>query len=194
MKNHLIWSDQSPSVLLKEQTISNWTDFLHYIKMLPYGRNADRNIPALVLKEKKGSCSSKHALIKIIADQNHIPNVALILAYYRMNKHNTPGTKAVLEHYKLHSIPEAHCYVKIDGKRYDFTHQHATIEMIKNDIISEQEMEPAQCGDAKIISHKDYINQWCGENTPAYSPEEIWKIREECIRNIETSESTNNQV
>ena len=41
------------------------------------------------MKENKGTCSSKHAFLKKVADWNNIKNVKLILGMYQMNELNT---------------------------------------------------------------------------------------------------------
>ena len=59
--------------------IDTWEDLLIYVKNISYGRNANREDLSLVLKENKGTCSSKHAFLKEIANLNKIPNVKLII-------------------------------------------------------------------------------------------------------------------
>jgi hypothetical protein len=44
-----------------------------YLQTLPYGRTADRADFRTVLREGKGTCSTKHALLASIADEQHLP-------------------------------------------------------------------------------------------------------------------------
>lgn len=94
---------------------------MKYIHSLPYGRNANRHDFSLVLKEKKGTCSSKHALLREVAALNDVPNVRLIIGMYKMSEHNTPNIGDGLSKSGLDYIPEAHCYLMIDKKRVDLT-------------------------------------------------------------------------
>ena len=58
--------------LAKSKGAYTWNCLLDYIKNLPYGRNSNRTDFSLVFTEHKGTCSSKHALLKQLADTNKI--------------------------------------------------------------------------------------------------------------------------
>ena len=91
-----------------------------YVWRLPYGRNSDRSDYRLVLKENRGTCSTKHALLANLAQEHEHP-VELLLGIYGMNEHNTPGVGSVLRKYGLDFVPEAHCYLSYLGERVDLT-------------------------------------------------------------------------
>jgi len=76
--------------LAKSNGINTWNELTEFIKNLPYGRNKNRTEFGLVLSEKRGTCSSKHAVLKSIADLNNIPNIDLVVGIYRMTQMNTP--------------------------------------------------------------------------------------------------------
>src|SRR5215471_3539690 len=61
-----------------------------YVRDLPYGRNAATSDMLAVLNERKGTCSTKHALLKALADEQGLP-IRLMLGIYEMNARNTPG-------------------------------------------------------------------------------------------------------
>ena len=67
-----------------------------FVKELAYGRNADKNNLASVFADNCGTCSTKHALIKRLADENNFETVKLIVGLFRMNKINTPEISATL--------------------------------------------------------------------------------------------------
>lgn len=71
----------------------DWNTLLQGVQNIPFGRNRSRADFSLVLKENRGTCSTKHALIKEIADLNKIEHVELMLGIYKMNDQNTPGIK-----------------------------------------------------------------------------------------------------
>jgi hypothetical protein len=100
------------SLQLRQKNIINWQDLTTKIKALPYGRNDNREDLEIVWKEQKGTCSSKHAFLKYVADLNSIPNVKLMLGIYKMNHVNTPKIGDVLIKKHLDYIPEALCYLK----------------------------------------------------------------------------------
>lgn len=165
---------------LLELGISNWNDVLLHVKNIPYGRNSNREDLSLVLKENKGSCSSKHAFLKEIANQNNIPNVQLIIGIYKMNESNTKiGT--ILSENSIDYIPEAHCYLNINGERLDYTTRSSNFEKLKNDILEEIEIEPYQVGEFKIKYHQNFIKKWLSNSNATITFDQLWAIREQCI-------------
>ena len=153
---------------------------LEEIKSLPYGRNSDRSDYTLVPIEKRGSCSTKHAYIKSMATQKGWRNVKLILCIYLMNAENTPGVASVLNKHHLTEIPEAHTYLEIDGALADITGLAEGGSSFIDAVIQKEEIHPKQIGDYKISYHKKFITNWA--KTSKHSAEQIWEIREECIR------------
>lgn len=177
-------STDSSTALLKSKGIDSWLELLTYIQELPYGRNTNRSDLGLVLVERKGTCSSKHAFLKMIAERNSIPNVRLILGLYRMNAENTPGLGNTLDEYGLDFIPEAHCYLKIADSRMDLTTSRSEISRIEIDILEEQEIDYEQVVDFKTAYHKEYLRKWLFETGSDIRFEQLWRIREQCIQNL----------
>jgi hypothetical protein len=165
---------------LLELGILNWNDVLTHVRDIPYGRNSNREDLSLVLKENKGSCSSKHAFLKEIANQNNIPNVQMIIGIYKMNESNTKIGNILSENF-IDYIPEAHCYLNINGERLDCTTGSSSFEKIKNDLLEEMEIDPYQVGEFKIKFHQDFIKKWLIGTESSFSFNEIWTIREKCI-------------
>lgn len=164
--------------------IETWEELTEFVKALPYGRNSNRTELVLVIEEKKGSCSSKHALLKKVADLNNIKDIQLMLGIYRMNQENTPKIGTVLFDCPVDYIPEAHCYLKINGKRTDMTSNHSEFGKIENDIIQEIEILPYQVAEFKVDYHKQFLKRWILENQIEITFNEIWSIREKCISNL----------
>src|SRR5580700_6606875 len=91
-----------------------------YVQALPYGRNTHPSDLLIVLTEKRGTCSTKHALLRRLAIEQNL-DIALVLGIYEMTEENTPGVGAVLAKYGLAILPEAHCYLRAAGRRIDVT-------------------------------------------------------------------------
>jgi hypothetical protein len=169
--------------LIHSKGITTWENVLELVRTIPYGRNANRDDFSLVLKENKGTCSSKHALVAAIAIENKIPDVTLLIGMYKMNQSNTPiGT--MLSESNIDYIPEAHCYLKINGIRVDLTTTGSSFDKIKNDLLEEVVIQPNQVGDFKIEYHKEYLKKWISETQQKYNFDEIWAIREKCIQKL----------
>lgn len=162
----------------------NFEELIEKVKHIPYGRNSNRTDFSLVLKENKGTCSSKHAFLKDYADQNQIENVKLFIGLFKMNEQNTPKIAPLLSNYNLEYIPEAHCYLKIDGNVVDVTSETSFYENIKNDILEEIEIEPNQVSEFKINYHKNFIGNNLTSFNKSKTFNEIWSIREQCIEKL----------
>lgn len=166
----------------------NFDTLIEKVKHIPYGRNSNRTDFSLVISENKGTCSSKHAFLKDYADKNNITNIELTIGIYKMNEQNNQiGT--TLSENNIDYIPEAHCYLKINGEVVDVTNPSSDFNKIKNDILEEITIEPNQVSDFKVNYHKAFIQNWIIENKISYSFEEIWAIREQCIENLSKTNS-----
>jgi len=170
------------SKLFNESGIHSFSEAMHYVKNLPYGRNFNRKDFTLVLKEQKGSCSSKHALLKLLADENNHSDVQLTLGIFRMNGNNTPKVAITLEKFGLEYIPEAHNYLKIQDEIYDCTTQNSSEINFVNNLLKELEIRPKDVISKKIEIHQEFLKNWCKKYNLNFN--EIWKIREQCIADL----------
>jgi len=91
-----------------------------HVSHLAYGRNNDASDAMVVLSEQRGTCSTKHALLRRLAFEQQLP-VKLMLGIFEMSGKNTPGVGSVLKKNGLESLPEAHCYLRAGGRRIDAT-------------------------------------------------------------------------
>lgn len=166
-------------LLLGAETFS---DACAYVKSLPYGRNEDKRDAFALFKDKQGTCSTKHAALKRVADENGLNEVELITGMYKMNGMNTPGTAKVLWYYKLEYIPEAHNYLKVGGERFDFTFPRSEAAVFENDLLEETAIQPHQVTDYKVALHKNFLSRWLESNKEInLTLSRLWEIREECI-------------
>lgn len=154
-----------------------------YIQALPYGRNSSRTDPLIVIREHRGTCSTKHALLARLAVEQRL-EIALVIGIYRMGERNTPGVGRVLAASGLDYVPEAHCYLRYRAERIDVTREIADVsaEPIAR-FLHEEEISPEQIGDYKIALHQRWIREWMAspDARRGLSFDELWKIREACI-------------
>lgn len=156
---------------------------VEYIRNLPYGRISDPSNCALVLIEERGTCSNKHATIAQLAQEQEWPDIHLTVGMYEMNGENTPKISKVLDKYAITSIPEAHCYISYYDKRIDFTHSNSNGEP-QISIQSETIITPRQSGSCKKDIHQKWMKKWMKKNGIKIEFDQLWKIREECIRTL----------
>jgi hypothetical protein len=103
-----------------KRRLANFRSAGRFVCSLPYARNSTPNHPMVVLIEGRGTCSTKHALLRTLANEQGL-DMALVLGIYEMSERNTPGVGIVLMKYGLTTLPEAHCYLRAGANRIDVT-------------------------------------------------------------------------
>lgn len=166
---------------LLELEVFTFLEAVQFVKKLPYGRTKDRANPDLVLEELRGTCSTKHAVIKKLALELNLEQVKLYLCLFKMTTENTPKLINVLQKYNLKYIPEAHCVLKVHNNFIDVTNETSSYEYLKNDVLELVEIQPEQIGKYKVNYHQEYLKQWLEKEKFTYSLKELWGIREQCI-------------
>jgi hypothetical protein len=164
--------------------MNEFESLIEKVKHIPYGRNSNRHDFSLVVSENKGTCSSKHALLKDFANNNNIPNVKLYIGIFKMNEENTSKIFPLLTENQVNFIPEAHCYLKINEIPLDVTTSESFYNKIQNDILEEIEIEPFQVAEFKLDYHKEFLKKWINETHQTKTFDEIWTIRENCIQKL----------
>lgn len=169
-----------------EYDIKHFYQAIYFLHQLPYGRTSDRANYHLVLPEQRGACSTKHALLAALAEELNLP-IQLGLGIFLMNVNNTPKIRNILKKHQLVEIPEAHCFLQYQNHKFDITFPEMREYSVKVQFIKEMFIKPSDIGDFKINWHKQAIQEWLmSENLPN-SLEEIWSIRELCIKILSSS-------
>jgi hypothetical protein len=154
-----------------------------YVCGLPYGRNSYPDDPLIVIAEQRGTCSTKHALLRRLAIEQGF-DLALCLGIYEMTERNTPGVGPVLQQHGLMCLPEAHCYLRSENKRIDVTRpaSQGQSEPILH-FLHEEEIDPKQITSYKTAVHRRFLEKWIVNKggMGGLALEEVWNIREECI-------------
>jgi hypothetical protein len=161
--------------------IDSYHDACGYIWKLPYGRTSDSKNWSLVLTEKRGTCSTKHALLKALADELTL-DIDLILGIYYMSEANTPGVGKVLDQSEYVYIPEAHCYLKYNHIRVDLTRFGLEAAEPIAEFYDEVKIKADDIGTKKLEYHQSYIKKKFGHDRFDH----IWELREQCISAIST--------
>lgn len=169
------------STICKTLQLDTFSTLCHYIKQLPYGRTENRSDYASIISEQKGTCSSKHAFLKAIAEENHQSHIKLYIGIYKMNEANTKGVGKILESKQLNYIPEAHTYLKVNNTIIDVTRSTKSQSTFEKHLLIEQEIQANKIGEYKVLWHQNYIKQWLRKEKTKYSFKDIWQIREACI-------------
>jgi hypothetical protein len=153
----------------------------NFVQQLPYGRNTDKTNLKAVFTDNCGTCSTKHALLKTLADENNFDGFELVIGLFKMNATNTPRVANTLKTNGLEYIPEAHCYLKSGQEISDFTGPGFHPSNYANDLLEEKIISPDQITAFKVAYQKNYLESWITKNKINITMENLWTIREQCI-------------
>lgn len=100
--------------------ISNFKDASMFVHNAEYGYNSNYEDKLIFFKEKKGSCTSKHAVIGGLAEELHIPMTKEV-AIYKFTEEVATGANAILNKYNVPYVPMVHCYLVDNSHKFDLT-------------------------------------------------------------------------
>jgi hypothetical protein len=149
---------------------------------LPYGRISDRANYLLVLRENRGTCTPKHALLAALAEELTVP-VILNMAICRLDAVLDARVIPFLKKANLDWLPEAHTYCSYLGKRFDLTFPDQ-LPLVQIEIIKEYELDPFNIGERKLKIHREFLEEWLQSQGREHELQAIWTIREEWIRSL----------
>lgn len=168
-----------------EKGITSFADACGYVKSIPYGRNENKEAVFCVFDDNRGTCGTKHALLKRLADENGLEGLQLVTGIYKMDNSNTPGIGNVLKNHQLEYIPEAHNYFRVGSESFDFTFPYAKATGFEEEVLEETVINPEQITAYKVALHKNFMTRWLLANKNInLSLGKLWEIREECIANL----------
>jgi len=183
--NFELTSDDPLTLDIVESGVVSFHDLIRCVRRFHYGRNSQRADLNLVWYERRGTCSSKHAFLKNVAELNQIPNVELMMCLFKMNSDNTKGLVGFMEQTDLEYIPEAHCYIRWNNEPIDVTFMGSNIDQLLKATLEEKQIQAKDVVENKLIWHKQKLVEWLDSNRPNMTLEEIWGIRERAIQYLE---------
>jgi hypothetical protein len=149
-----------------------------HVEALTYSRPTGGDVAA-VLTEGAGTCSSKHRFLAQLAHENGRHEICLTVGIYMMEERNTPGVGLTLAAAGLDSLPEAHCYLALDGYRHDFTGLARGEAAPLESLVSEYQVTPAALPAFKVREHRHFLSDWALRR--GLDPDTVWRTREACI-------------
>ncbi len=100
--------------------ITRLQEACRYVHELPYGYNSNSDDLMILFKEKKGTCTTKHAVIGTLARELALP-VQKNVGIYAMTEEIVSGTDTLLAEFHLPYIPMLHCFLSYENFRVDLT-------------------------------------------------------------------------
>jgi len=131
-----------------ELGITLFREACKYVHNIEYGYNSNYDDKMIFFKERKGTCTTKHAVITGLAEELNIPLYKYV-GVYKFTEEISTGANKILEKYKLPYVPIVHCFLVYKDYRFDLTEgncngKNTTIE----EFIHEEKVNP-------FISRKD---------------------------------------
>ena len=128
--------------------ISSFKEACLYVHDMEYGYNSTYDDDMILFKEKKGTCTTKHAIIAGLASELDI-SLKKNVGVYRFTEEITTGAQEILNKYEIPYVPMVHCFLVYNDYRFDLTegNDNGKKTSIK-EFIQTREVEP-------FISRKD---------------------------------------
>lgn len=169
-------------VMFAQRGMASLWQAARLVEALPYGRTTEPDQPLSVLRESRGTCTLKHALLKLAAEEAGADEVVLMLGVFEMSDVTTPGIGHVLERFGLECMPEAHCYLAIRGDRLDFTGLPSGPESPFAHLLFEESLSVDVLLKSKARRHRAIVEAWARERS--FDPANVWRAREACIQEL----------
>ena len=166
------------------QGIRTFRSLCTHLRHLPYRRPFGKTWDA-VLSEGCGTCSSKHALLKLVAEEAGLREINLLLCVFLMNENNTPAVKSQLRAGPLTAIPEMHTYCKWNDEIIDVTSLDIDVRNFRQDVQYERVVSLAELPNKQSI-HKAWLAEWLQTFHSGVSLQQAWQQRELCILALST--------
>jgi len=100
--------------------IKTFKDACNYVHNIDYGYNTNYEDKMIFFKEKRGSCTSKHAVIAGLAQELNIPLYKHVCVY-RLTEDITTGVDEILKKFNIPYVPMVHCFLVYDEYKFDLT-------------------------------------------------------------------------
>lgn len=170
------------SLAARRLGFTRFAQVAEHVRMLPYGRCAAGGDELGVLRSGKGTCSSKHRFLGALAHECGHTELQLTVGLYEMSDRNTPGVGAILAAAATGAIPEAHCYLTYQGRRYDFTGLVVGATSPFDSLIEERAIAPDDLPVFKDRYHREALAKWA--EAIGTTIEQAWRLREQCIEEL----------
>ncbi|MHA2037439.1 MAG: hypothetical protein ACW98X_13470 [Promethearchaeota archaeon] len=103
--------------------INSFKQACEYVHNEEYGHNSNYDDKLIFFKEKKGTCTSKHAVIAKLAEELNIPLFKHV-GVYKFSEEISTGANEILEKYSIPYVPMVHCFLVYKDFRFDLTEKN----------------------------------------------------------------------
>lgn len=116
-----IISDNGPiSKAFLARGLTTFIAACQYVHQMPYGYNTTREDPLILFRENRGSCTTKHMAVGLLAAELNLP-VDKHIGIYAMGEPLVTGAASIAAAHGLPYIPVVHCFLSDGTFRVDLT-------------------------------------------------------------------------
>jgi len=142
-----------------ELGIKSFKQACEYVNKTEYGYNSDYDDKLIFFKEKKGTCTSKHAVIAGLAEELNIPLYKHV-GVYKFTEEISTGANEILKKYNIPYIPMIHCFLVYRNLRFDLTEGNSNGKNTPiNELIFEEEVDPFISGKDEYLLFKRVLKK-----------------------------------
>ena len=103
-----------------ELGIKTFKEACLFVHEMEYGYNSNKDNKMILFIEKKGTCTTKHAVIASLAEELKIPLYKKV-GIYKLTETIVTGTNEILKKNKIPYVPMIHCFLIYKQYRFDLT-------------------------------------------------------------------------
>ncbi|MHA1984335.1 MAG: hypothetical protein ACW967_08265 [Candidatus Hodarchaeales archaeon] len=166
-----------------ELDIKSFTKACVYVHKTQYGYNSNYDDKLIFFKEKKGTCTTKHAVIGGLAEELKIPLYKSV-GIYKLTEEISEGVNELLEKYKVPYVPLVHCFLVFKQYRFDLTEGNNNGKKTSvNEFIHTEKVDPFITRKDEYILYKRILIEkiLTSKEMTGVNARTILKAREECI-------------
>lgn len=180
MINFEIAKGRSISNLFLQIGLTDFDAACAYIANLPYRPNSNESNLIMVLEERCGTSSTKHAILRKLCVENEQRSIHLTSALFRMDAAYKPAIQEILEKHGLDYIPALHYYLTYQQEHYDYSRIGSDYSDIKDRLIEETTIEYHQIDEYQKAYLLSYYAHWIQTAQLPFTVLELWEIMEAC--------------
>jgi len=142
-----------------ELGIKSFKQACEYVNIIEYGYNSNYDDKLIFFKEKKGTCTSKHAVIAGLAEELNIPLYKHV-GVYKFAEEISTGANEILKKYKIPYVPMVHCFLVYRNLRFDLTEGNCNGKNTAiNELIYEEKVDPFISGKDEYLLFKRVLKK-----------------------------------
>ncbi len=142
-----------------ELGIKSFKQACKYVNTIEYGYNSNYDDKMIFFKERKGTCTSKHAVIAGLAEELNL-QLYKHVGVYKFTEEISTGANEILKKYKIPYVPMVHCFLVYRNLQFDLTEGNSNGKNTTIDhLIYEEKVDPFISGKDEYLLFKKVLKK-----------------------------------